>query len=391
MLKLICGVILLTAAAISGAYIWLSAWKWYPLPDFHESWTAEERAALSKFDSYLKDGELGKAFLTAQKGISEMMANLQIRLGGEGMPADERLRELLVQHAVTLYVSHAIGSPMRRELAAIAASGSAKRPPLRIEETDTTDTPARFAVFVGHTDAAKAMIRHGADPNFHDHGMKESLLSSLLSNISLTGKHPLPLNERLAMADWLTEQGTDVRSLRESLRYAPMLAQQEAESILRWLHSHHFGTEPYENGAPVYEFMYQPAEMDFWKEMFSSGKLSINDTRGNKTPIQVICGNISTAAQVQMLEWMLRHGAAPAISAQQEGLFPQEQPLELLLDAFRGTEPDAEESTYLFRAIRLLQKHGATLTGTPLPPNDDMNHYRRLLRQDSAERRKRAR
>lgn len=387
-LKLFCGGLLLLLLAAGGGYVWLSSWKWYPLPAFHESWTPEERAALSRFDSYLTDGGFERDFLKGMNTVSENIDSLRAELGYERASAAERVRIRLEQQAITLYTSYMLGKPMRRELAAIVTSGSAKREPLTLQAS-VKDTPARFALYTGHTESAKAMIRHGADVNFHNPGTKETLLSCLLGNRSVSGTHPLPLQERLNTVDWLVEQGADVHSLRESLRYAPLLAGQEQERILRWLHAHNFGTEPYEDGSPVYEFMCSSAEMSFWKEMFSSGKLSVNDNRGNKTPMQVLCGSLYSESQVQMLEWMLRRGASPNIPAQLEGLFPHEQPLELLLASLSLYEENAEERIHVFRAIRLLQQYGATLPGETLPQSDKLHDFLQQRRRQNMNARRR--
>lgn len=382
-LKFFCGVFLLLTAAAGGGYMWLNSWKWYPLPAFHESWTAEERTALSRFDSYLTNGDLEKDFLMGMNTVSENIDSLQARLGLERASAAERFRIRLEQQALTLYMSRLLGKPMRRELAAIVTSGSAKREPPAIQAS-VKDTPARFALYTGNTEAAKAMIRHGADVNFRGVGTKESLLSCLLSDRSLKGTHPMPLQERLSTADWLVQQGADVHRLRECLRYAPQLAGQEQESILRWLHAHGFGTEPYEDGCPVYEHMSHAVGYAFWKEMFASGRLSLNDNRGNRTPLQVLCSHISSEEQVDMLEWMLRRGASPNMPAQQEGLFPREQPLELALTSLCMLADEPEEAAPAFRAVRLLQRHGAVIPGQDaLPDTDDMQEFLRLYRKQS--------
>ncbi len=380
-LKLFCGVFLLLLLAAGGGYVWLSSWKWYPLPAFHKSWTAEERSALSRFDSYLTDGGFEKDFLKGMNTVSENIDSLRAELGYERASAAERFRIRLEQQAITLYTSYMLGKPMRRELAAIVTSGSAKREPLTLQAS-VKDTPARFALYTGHLESAKAMLRHGADVNFHNSGTKETLLSCLLGNRSVSGAHPFPLQERLNTADWLVEQGADVHNLRESLRHAPVLAGQEQESILRWLHAHGFGTEPYEDGCPVYEHMSHAVGYGFWKEIFASGRLSLNDNRGNRTPLQVLCSYFSSDEQVDMLEWMLRRGASPNIPAQQEGLFPREQPLELALTALRMQADEPEKAAPAFRAVRLLQRHGAVIPGQDaLPDTDDMQQFLRQLRE----------
>lgn len=183
------------SAADSGSGRRLHVAEQLEMVAFHESWTAEERAALSRFDSYLTNGEFERDFLMGMNTVSENLDSLQARLGLERASAAERFRIRLEQQVITLYMSHLLGKPMRRELAAIVSSGSAKREPLTIQAS-VKDTPARFALYTGNTEAAKAMIRHGADVNFRGAGTKESLLSCLLSDRSLKGTHPMPLQER---------------------------------------------------------------------------------------------------------------------------------------------------------------------------------------------------
>ena len=40
--------------ALGCGFGWLWSWTWKGAPDFHESWTAEERAALTAFDASLR-------------------------------------------------------------------------------------------------------------------------------------------------------------------------------------------------------------------------------------------------------------------------------------------------------------------------------------------------
>ena len=383
--KLLCGVILLLLFTIGGAYVWLSGGKWQPLPEFHESWTPEERAALIQFDTYLTAGGLKEELRTAQKGFDMSLSLIREILTGE-TPVEDTWDGVCDECAL-LVGENAMGKPMHRELAEIVKSGSAARKPLSIPRTELYDTPARLALYTGHAETAKALVKHGADTNFYCEANKESLLSCLLGNRSLKGAHPLSLKERLSLADWLVEQGADVHRLRESLQFCRILSPKDGDVILRWLFAHGFGTEPFENGNPVYQFLHIPEDMAFWKEMFASGKLSLNAADGNKTPLQVLCKEISSKEHADMLEWMLRNGASPNISAQQEGLFPQEQPLEFLIDRFKYSEDDDEETPHLFRAIRLLRQYGAALPGSPLPRTDNMHEFRMQLREKQQKRR----
>ena len=194
--KLLCGVVLLLLSAAGGVYTWLNCWKWQSLPEFHESWTPEERAALIQFDTYLTDGGIEKDSAQAQQDFSVGISHLTESLTGYTPDTFTNIRIRLEQIAATLYMSHAFGKPMRRELSEIVKSGSAARAPLLLMPCTTLhDTPARLALYTGHTEAAKALVKHGADTNFYCEKSKESLLSCLLSNKSLRGTHPLPLKK----------------------------------------------------------------------------------------------------------------------------------------------------------------------------------------------------
>ena len=385
--KLIVGALLLFLLVLIAVYTWLHSWKWGDLSDFHESWTPEERAALVAFDDYLRDGSM-EADMRQLSGI--VMNNLILL---ESVVSERAASPTLAERISTelgiAFGCYNMGAPMRSELADIAASGSAARPPMQWTwPMSMEDTPARFALFTGNVEAAKALVRHGADPNFYNTRSRESLLTCLLCGSSLAGRSPFPLAERLALADWLVEQGADVHRLRETLRYVPGIAAgDEVSETLRWMFAHGFGTEPYADGAPVYELLYVPHAMEFWKEMFASGRLSVNDVTAQKMPIQVICSNLYRPEQVEMLAWMLQQGATPTISPQQEGLFPTEQPIEMLVNDMRLMEPDNDSLEPVFRAIRLLQRHGAVHPELTLPMTDNAAEFLRLLPDPASRRR----
>ncbi len=385
--KLIVGALLLFLLVLIAVYTWLHSWKWGDLCDFHESWTPEERSALVAFDDYLRDGSMA----TDMRQLSGIVMNnlIQLESAVSQREASPSFAERISAEVGIAFGCYNMGAPMRRELAAIAASGSAACPPIQWTwPLSMVDTPARFALFTGNTEAAKALVRHGADPNFLNPLGKESLLSSLLCGSSLAGRSSLPLAERLALADWLVDQGADVHRLRETLRYVPGIAAgDEVSETLRWMFAHGFGTEPYADGAPVYELLYVPHAMEFWKEMFASGRLSVNDVTAQKMPIQVICSYLHGPEQVEMLAWLLQQGATPTISPQQEGLFPTEQPIEMLVNDMRHMEADSATLEPTFRAIRLLQRHGAVHPDINLPMTDDAAEFLRLLPDPASRRR----
>ena len=65
--------LILTLAAGGGA-IWLWGWTWKGTPAFHESWTPEERTAITEFDCYLRQQyaeDMFGSMVNAQATLSE--------------------------------------------------------------------------------------------------------------------------------------------------------------------------------------------------------------------------------------------------------------------------------------------------------------------------------
>ena len=63
LLKTAGGLLILLIIALGCALCWLYSWTWRgELSNFHESWTPDERAALTRLDSYLRHQWVRDAF-----------------------------------------------------------------------------------------------------------------------------------------------------------------------------------------------------------------------------------------------------------------------------------------------------------------------------------------
>lgn len=223
----------LLLAAGCGA-IWLWGWTWKDAPTFNESWTAEERAAITEFDAYLRQ--------QYAKDASEAMAAIalvfQQAWGGE--PVYPGLTERLA----SAYLARMVAAPVSGMLHRFAESGDA----FSADSISFQDihglTPAIVAAQTGHLRALEALVQHGANPNAIAYSMPdgyteplevETPMSPLLNNQFANGRR-FPWETRRQTAEFLLAHGGNLNSSRRingvSCDMALML--RTPESITPW-------------------------------------------------------------------------------------------------------------------------------------------------------------
>lgn len=186
------GAVSLLLVAVLAGTCWLWGWQWGNTKlKFHDSWKAEERAALAAFDAYLRTGY-----------IQELMQY--------EMPDAHPLYIWLT----SAYTRKILAAPVCAQLREIAESGQANLPGV-----DTMAgrgiTPAILAVQNGYFDALKALVLHGADPNACVKGNRqerENLLSPLMAGVYSKPDLSIPWEKRREVAEFLLAHGADINA-----------------------------------------------------------------------------------------------------------------------------------------------------------------------------------
>ncbi len=203
------GLIAALVLALGCGYAWLWSWTWKEAPEFHENWTAEERAALTAFDAglqapFCESLELLAAHTYSATHIFNGLSNvIEIRI----MCAD-----------------------VREQLHHFARCGHARDERMVYMEEQCQRigiTPTILAAGRGHLRAVEALVAHGADPNAvsqqeeqYYHPLElETPLSPILSGHFL-GDAEIPWEERRSTAEFLLAHGADINGTKRSIGFA---------------------------------------------------------------------------------------------------------------------------------------------------------------------------
>ncbi len=321
---------------------WLWGWKWDSELTYHESWSAEERADLTEFDSYLRND-----FST------DIAIQLQLEvLGEKGLHRDITLA----------YLARTFCAPVREQVALIAESGDAKQPTFEFMKK-TGCTPAIVASISGHLGAVKAFIAHGADPNAcinagdeEDFIEGDTPITCVLSGDFINEKRKLPWSERKETADFLLAKGADLNAHGYiiGVNCSLELMRGKAEP---WLWALEHGKKV--NGREFVTCLTRDKlSLPVIEAMLHSTPGVANATDYGQTPLQALAQRICDAEAEEMpeleqvLDMLLAHGASPTQRpAPEEDYYTEERrlPLDILLEkqnfARCGTTADSCDGT----------------------------------------------
>ena len=196
---------LLLAAA--GAAVWLWGWTWNGTPSFHESWTTDERKAITEFDSYLRQ-RYARDTVAAIKAVAWISSPVE----------DESFIHIDLQERLSAaYLARMVAAPVCRMLHRFAESGDASSAETISFQDIHGLTPAIIAAQTGHLKALEALVQHGANPNAiaycaDDYSAPmevETPISPLLNGYFILGRK-IPWNIRRQTAEFLLEHGGDL-------------------------------------------------------------------------------------------------------------------------------------------------------------------------------------
>ena len=407
-LKAIGGLFLLVGVAVGGSLCWLYGWTWRgELTEFHESWSADERAALRELDHYLRHRLVDDAIRLDLIGVT---------LSGEAIPpekqefmqlfsaADSDLppreeQQLIIeawrakapelsmwQQLKADCIARCLIAPVAEQLVLIAADGQANRPAPESDigafilrrmhhYVNVGMTPAIAASLYGNYAALRALIRQGANPNAQVRTLYSSVpgdeeeadfaITPLLAGVSLNYIRS-PWSERKPHAEYLLAHGANLnKSPHIALCCTADLALHQQPEPLLWA---------MENGLipgidTVCTIIKYPGTLPLLRYVLQNKLVDINDRSGKATAMQMLAGCIAHARTdeelsklevEEKLELLLQAGANPDIIPRMaEPRRPSES--EDDYDERISYCPDFATAT----ASELLQKHLSELKDTP--------------------------
>lgn len=277
------GVMIVLLLAAGGGALWLWGWTWMGSPSYHESWTAEERTAITEFDTYLR-----QQYAADSEAVMVACVRLFLEImGGEVFSPG------MVERLAAAYTARMVAAPVSGMLHRFAESGDAS-PADTVGFQDIRGlTPAIIAAQTGHLKALEALVQHGANPNamaiisddFAKTREAETPISPLLNGHFTNGRR-LPWETRRQTAEFLLARGANLNASRRinqlSCDMALMFQEQNRSAPWEWALNHGMSMNP-ENlnliitladGGPVLERALREKLVD------------VNDASGTRTLMQ---------------------------------------------------------------------------------------------------------
>ena len=297
------GIALTLVLAVGGFCLWLWGWTWKSAPEFHESWEAEERAALTEFDRLLR----------AQMN-DYIPAIIELRRGGSFFSAPISIWECIDYACAIRDFFAGISSQLQQAIESGHAGGE--------EQVDFRNpfgcavrgyTPAIVAAQHAQLDALKALVQHGANPNAiamqidgdADNTEAETPLTPLLNGNFITGEK-IPWNTRRQFAEWLLAQGADINGTRRITGIAcdlPLVCGFE-EGAAPWQWALDQGkTVTVENLCNIAASRDSTALLE---RILQNKLVDINDASSTKTVLQVLMNQLAASDEEDFAELVKR-------------------------------------------------------------------------------------
>lgn len=241
---------------------------------FHESWSTEERAALTGFRRYLMQdfySDMWKRYLETLKAFQRhapehyMATDYQIHLSAN------EFRSRIHQETASVL----------RQLAASATNGTVKEP------TGSTIRASILAAQTGYLAAVRALVAHGADVN----GNRESdapyatPFTEVLSGFCING-HKLPWKERKATVEFLLSQGAELNPEGEAVLIALQHSLQVGHETEPWHWALDHGRQV--TPACLGTMMTCPGGYSLAERVIREKRVNVNDDGGYRTPLQAL-------------------------------------------------------------------------------------------------------
>lgn len=330
---------------LAGAACWLWSWQWHSGLNFHESWTAEERAALTQFERYLHTQlaeDMGLVYDAAKLTLDKATEEAEEALDESEEEEDEESFDTetpepsgLVTRLTAAVLMKLQIAPVDTALHEIAATGQGDPVKPVITPAGEHVTPALLAAQIGDLAALKALIAHGADPNVImtlDGQEIETILAPLLNGMFINNR-TLPWEQCREALDFLHSHGADLNRSKKivplSLRIV-LMASGEPQAWL-WALDHGKTVSADEFG----DMLEEPAAMPLVERVLAEKLVDVNDTSGEQTPLQALA-NIMSYVDIETLDFgryaerldlLLAAGADPNLTTQAT----RRKPLDMLM------------------------------------------------------------
>ncbi len=314
----LCSALAVLLLSLAGIALWQRNSQWGP-PTFHESWSPEERTALTEFDTYLRD-----TFSTEL---------LQV--------------ESLFSDATADSINKTFCTPIRKQLRAALESGNGSTPAISVPIGHFSgDAPAIIASQTGHLGALKALISHGANPNAcittgsdEESDVGDTCMSCLLSGSFGPTKKKIPWSERKEMAEYLLAHGADLNTHSRIIGICCTLASMRGESE-PWFWALEHGKKV--SGRELVNALNATElQLPLIEAMLHSTPEAANATDYEETPLQALAKRVRYAEAEEMpelenvLDLLLAHGASPTLRPEENGKndFPERRlPLDIMME-----------------------------------------------------------
>ena len=287
--------------------------------NFNESWSNEERAALTEFHRYLQHdfcNDMWKRHLETQEAFHRHAPE-------QGM---------VISHLISLSPDafrsriHQEIAPVLRLLVTTATNGTVDEP------TDSTIRATILAAQTGYLAAVQALVAHGADVN----GSRESddihatPFTEVLSGCCINDRK-LPWSERKATVEFLHSQGAELNSEGEAVLIALQLSLIVGHETEPWHWALDHGRQV--TPACLDTMLTTPNGYSLAERVLRENRVDVNADNGFRTPLQALIEATASCEDAEELEEL-----------------QAERKLELLLSA--GAKPDSQNTLTLRRYLK---------------------------------------
>ncbi len=328
---------------IAGSAWWLWGWQWNSGLNFHDSWTAEERTALTQFEQYIHTKlaeDMGLVTEAVQDSIDKINEDSELAeeesddVWDEEAEAESRPKES-ASFATRLTIAMLLKlqiAPIDAALHELAATGKgAPAEPISTPAGDNV-TPALLAAQIGDFPALKAFINHGASPNamMTRNGKEmECILAPLLNGMFINSR-TIPWEQRCEMLNFLHEHGANLNLSKEIVPHSLRIALLAREEPQAWLWALEHGKKV--STTDFCDMLESIHGMDLVEHVLAEKLVNVNDVSGKRTPLQALAEgmlyadaeSIDSARYEERLNLLLAAGATPNLTTEHTPRTPLE-------------------------------------------------------------------